>query len=79
MSTNDKKQQDQNDQQEVENNSLEGLTTKSPEEQAHFQQGGQQRGNSQGGQGGNQVDNHEGKNPRHDEDTELSEFAREDS
>lgn len=68
----------QGTQKDAEDNSTEGLKNKSADEQAHFQQGGQQRGNSQGGQGGNQT-SHGGENPRHDEGTELSEFAREDS
>ncbi len=68
----------QGSQQEAEDNSTEGLKNKSPEEQARFQQGGQQPGNSQGGQGGNQT-SHEGENPRHDKGNELSEFAHEDS
>ena len=68
----------QGSQQEAEDNSTEGLKNKSADEQANFKQGGQQRGNSQGGQGGNQTSDGN-QNPRHDEDTELSEFAREDS
>lgn len=68
----------QGTQQEAEDNSTEGLSNKSAEEQASFQQGGQQPGNSQGGQGGNQT-SHDGENPRHDKGNELSEFAREDS
>jgi hypothetical protein len=68
------KDQDKNKSQ----NSTESLKNKSPEEQAKFAQGGQPAGHSQGGQGGNQLP-HEGKNPRHDEGDELSEFAREDS
>lgn len=68
----------QGTQQEAEDNSTEGLKNKSAEEQARFQQGGQQPGNSQGGQGGNQT-SHDGENPRHDKGNELSEFAREDS
>jgi hypothetical protein len=58
--------------------STESLKNKSPEQQAKFAQGGQPAGHSQGGQGGNQLP-HEGKNPRHDQGDELSEFAREDS
>jgi hypothetical protein len=58
--------------------STESLKNKSPEQQAKFAQGGQPAGHSQGGQGGNQLP-HEGKNPRHDQQDELSEFAREDS
>jgi len=73
-------EKDQQDQKEAENNSLENLATKSPEEQAKFAQGGQPAGHTQGGQGGNQVaDDSNGRNPRHDEGDELSEFAREDS
>ncbi len=68
---------DQTTQREAESNSIEGLQ-KSPDEQASFQQGGQEPGNSQGGQGGNQTD-HGAENPRHDKGDELSEFAREDS
>ena len=75
MEQGDKDQQDQN---EVENNSLENLANKSPEEQAKFAQGGQPAGHTQGGQGGNQLQ-HGGENPRHDEGDELSEFARRDS
>lgn len=59
-------------------NSTESLKNKTPEQQAKFAQGGQPAGHSQGGQGGNQLP-HEGKNPRHDQGDELSEFAREDS
>ncbi|MGV3503361.1 MAG: hypothetical protein ACO1O1_06610 [Adhaeribacter sp.] len=56
----------------------ESLKNKTPEQQAKFAQGGQPAGHSQGGQGGNQLP-HEGRNPRHDQGDELSEFAREDS
>lgn len=59
-------------------NSTESLKNKRPEQQAKFAQGGQPAGHSQGGQGGNQLP-HEGRNPRHDQGDELSEFAREDS
>jgi hypothetical protein len=58
--------------------SQESLKNKTPEQQAKFAQGGQPAGHSQGGQGGSQLP-HEGKNPRHDQGDELSEFAREDS
>jgi len=76
MNTQDNK--DQNIQKQAEDNSTEGLSQKSADEQARFKQGGQQPGNSQGGQGGNQT-SHDGENPRHDKGNELSEFAREDS
>lgn len=71
-------EKDKRDQQQAENNSIENLANKSPEEQAKFAQGGQPKGHSQGGQGGNQLP-HGGENPRHDENDELSEFARKDS
>lgn len=76
MNTNDKN--DKNTQREAENNSTEGVNKKSQEQHASFKQGGQQPGTSQGGQGGNQGQ-HDGKNPRHDQGDEQSEFAREDS
>ena len=69
---------DQTTQREAENNSTEGLNNKSADEQAKFAQGGQPKGHSQGGQGGNQTQ-HGAENPRHDKGDELSEFAREDS
>jgi len=73
-------EKDKQVQKEAENNSLENLESKSPEEQAKFAQGGQPAGHSQGGQGGNQIaDDGSGRNPRHDKGDELSEFAREDS
>ncbi|WP_026461887.1 hypothetical protein [Adhaeribacter aquaticus] len=71
-------EKDKQDQKQAENNSIENLANKSPEEQASFAQGGQPKGHTQGGQGGNQQP-HGGENPRHDEGDELSEFARKDS
>ncbi|WP_205503513.1 hypothetical protein [Rufibacter psychrotolerans] len=46
-------------------------------DKASFQQGGQQPGNSQGGQGGQSTDGE--KNSRHDAGDEMSVFGRLDS
>ncbi|RNI32573.1 hypothetical protein EFA69_04445 [Rufibacter immobilis] len=46
-------------------------------DKASFQQGGQQPGNSQGGQGGSTADGE--KNSRHDSGDEMSVFGRMDS